>query len=300
MVNNIIFLKPILIHQEWGANDFKKYGYSDTVINAGELILLTDNKNKSNHIINSSNKSSDLSFLYRHNKKFYNSKTGSVPIEIKIINTINNLDINFSPSNYNSRGFTGKKGSKKYWISLENNEYPNILYGRKNIENKELEHYINSNDFEAISHQFNLNLYEGIYIDENSIYSLNQNSLIYEISLKNAHEYNLTKFDELSTQEKSYILKSISTYKKELTINKQDNNHFLISNNFFKVKIIKISGIESFIFKDCTFVHVFVNKGDGKINEFNISKGSNFIIKGGFEVQFIGTMDIIVTYIFDN
>lgn len=299
MINNIIFLKPILRHQNWGTNDFKKYGYSETIINAGELLLLTDDKEKSNYIVNSSNKTSDLSFLYRHNKKFYNSKTGDIPIEIKIINTNTNLDINFSPSNYNSRGFTGKKGMKKYWISLSNNIEPNILFGRKDIDKEKLFNYIQQNNFEGISDQFCLNEYEGIFIDENSIYSLNQNALIYEISLKNATEYNLSKINEFSIYEKKYIFKSLLDHKKEIKIHKQDNNNFLINNNFFKVRIIKISGVEYFTFKNCTFAHVFINKGSGKVNEFNVSKGSNFIVKENFEIQLIGTMDIIVTYIFD-
>lgn len=304
MINNIVFLKPILIHREWGKNDLAQFGYREEGKDAGELILLSDSEDNPNQIINSNSIYDDISFLYRHNKKFFNTKNGTIPIEIKIINPNIDLDLLLSVDAKNSKYYSStgcEIVQNKLMISLNKNKQT-IICSHKCNSQKTIDDFLQSLDHKYFN-ELELNYLDAIVIYPNVINQIKQNNIIYQITCKNGLEINL--FEEYYYGVKQNTLDYLNNSSNKLIgyspvpIVAKDNN-FIADNQYYKTQIINHVGLENYTFQIGVITHIFVVEGEGKINNFNISTGSNFIVKNNTEVQILGVLKMIVTHIFDR
>ncbi len=304
MISNIVFLKPILIHKDWGNNDLAQYGYKEDGIDVGELILLSDSEDVSNQIINTNFVYDDLNFLYKHNKKFFNSKTGSIPIAIKIINPKVDLDLMLSVDSKNTKYYSIKGNEiaqNKLWISLNKNKQM-VVYNHKCGSKKNVEEFFLENLNDKYLNIVELDYLNALVINQNVINQIKQNDIIFEISCKNGIELNLNDLyqQELKKQTFDYLSNSFHsslTHQYQLL---DKENYYLANNQYFATKIINHVGLEYYNFKIGVITHVFVVEGEGKINSFSISTGSNFIIKNNVDIQIVGVLKMIVTHIFDK
>lgn len=303
MMNNIIFLKPILVHKSWGKNDLGQFGYKENEKDTGELILLSDGDEFSNQVINTQFHYDDINFLYRHNKKFFNSKTGNIPITIKIINPKEDLDLLMSVDSKNSKFFS-TAGTEivqnKLWISLSKDKQI-ITYNHNCHSLKSLEDFITTFNDKYLNH-VELDYLNSILINQNIINRIKKNNIIYQISCKNGLEIDLNQLFsyELEKFSYDYLTNAWNNTMGHVAEIIASNKNYLTQNQYFATKIIDHVGLEYYTFDVGNITHIFIIEGQGKIDSFNISTGSNFIVKNNISVQIVGAFKMIVTHIFDR
>lgn len=298
VIKNILFLKPIILSQIWGGNDYKNFGI-DTNNNGSEIILLSDSIDNTNIIINSLGKSDSIDLYYKLNKKAFNSQTGSIPFVIKLINPASDMGVFFSPNNFYTQQTDYKYGQKKLWIALPNIYQNNLLVGHNCKNSNEIEEMLNYYKYNEYGNFITLNPYEAIFIDNHLLNSICPYAIIFEITFKNFLEYDISNLNEIDDNFYKYIVNATNHQKSQQILRVNSNTKTLINNGFFRVKIFNQEGLKILKFTKCNFVHIFITEGNGKIENFHISAGSNFIIKANIEVKIIGNLKYIVTYVND-
>lgn len=300
MLDNIIFLKAVLNYKNWGKNDFLQFGYSNENPKMGEMILLSDVGTNINPTLNTSSKFDDIRFIYQNNKSYFNNKNKMLPVEIKVIS--NDLDID--PMFLVDRYF------------IRENNIPNTIQQKKfilNINDKPIQIGLNiKTDSIDDSKEFLLNVdlnkmnyitlnpFECLLINKNNLYSFAPNSLLYIIDYKNGYEFDLKDLNKLNYFDADYIANSLLEKTNEIiTPSKLLFNTNYIKTQNFKIQLINVVGIKIYNFDLGNFTHLFVIEGTGKINNYNISKGSNLIVKNNVNIDVSGNLKIIATSVIE-
>lgn len=303
-MENIYFLKPIAVRKKWGNNDFKGYGYIDDTFNdIGELILLTSSYFNPSLIVNLMNGNMDFLHYYSDNKDLFKTKTGIIPVEIKIINPAYLAKVNFSPNNFIAKKTYKKFGQKKYWISLPGYYENKVIVGDVCQSISDIDQMLLNKQITTFGNIISLDFLNGIKVDSHQVNAILSQAIIFEISFSDFFEYDLSDVQNFDTKQYMYITKAIQQSKRrqKITVDKINNEtEFLVNDGFFKVQIITVDNImKIFNFKDCNFAHLFVVSGEGKVNNYNISTGSNFVAVGNKDIIIEGNLKIIVTYVKD-
>lgn len=294
MLDNIIFLKAILNYKNWGKNDFLQFGYANDNKQMGEMVLLSDIGTNINKTLNTGSQHDDIRFIYQNNRNYFNNKNKFLPVEIKLICTSKNTEPMFLVDKYfiKDNMIPNTIEQKKFILNIDNKPIQIGLNFKTNSLDQTKEMLLDKNlfDFNYIT----LNPFEAILINKNNLYMINQDSLIYVIDYKNGYEFDLKDFNKLNYFDADYIANTLLEKANDINIPSKllFNTNYIKTQNF-KIQLIDVVGIKSYTFDFGNFTHLFVIDGDGKIDKYNISKGSNMIVKSNVSINICGNLKII-------
>lgn len=306
-MDEILILKPVFKEKIWGSNKLKEeFGYDIPSDKTGECWAISAHKDGSSFIDNGVYKGKTLREVYEENKfLFDNIKDKEFPLLVKFISASDDLSVQVHPNdklakNYNDLGKT------ECWYILDSKKNNSIVYGHNAKTKDEFIKLINENKWGQLLKEKQINKGDFIFVPAGKIHAIKKHTLLIEIQQSSnitfrLYDYNRPdrngKLRQLHIDDAILATKIPDQETKiKYKIRKKENNIFttLIKNKNFKVEKWDISNPINL--KTHQFMLVSVIKGSGKINNYNIKKGSHLIVTSLCKkIDISGNLELIIT-----
>lgn len=301
MKESILFLEPHFEEKIWGNDFFLRHKFNVSSSKVGEAFIVSALKDKSSIIRNKNITLFDF-FYDEKNKYFFNYYEGKYPLLVKIISTSDDLSVQVHPNDIYALKKHNSLGKNECWYILECEKNASIVYGHNAQNKSEIEQFIKSNDWNFLNH-IPIKKNDFIYVPSGKVHAIKKNTLIFELQQSSDITYRLYDYDRLDNNKKRdlHIEDALNTItvpdiSNELMENDY-NNPQLISNSFFTLIKIKITGFKNIFIPIASWLQISIISGKGFVNNFAIKKYDSFIVAHKTKINFIGFMDILISYI---
>ncbi|WP_036448634.1 type I phosphomannose isomerase catalytic subunit [Mycoplasmoides pirum] len=304
MQPNILILKPYIQEKVWGGNRLKDYGYECLYDNRnGEAWLISAIENKSSIVVNAN----DVSLLeyYNNHQDFFNNYNKPYPLLVKIIDANDDLSVQVHPNDEYAFKKHNQYGKWECWYVLDCNNNANVVYGHNAKNKEELTNLINQKEWNKLLVNKPIKIGDVIDVPPGTVHAIKSSSLIYELQQSSDITYRLFDYDRLDNNQPRtlHIEDSINTIyypQDNLKIQSGLNNASLINNEKFKLEKINNINRNYYLYDNAHWIQGTVIEGNGLIDDIEIKKGSNFIVKHNHKFCLNGNMQILISYVSIN
>ena len=306
---SILFLKPVLKDTIWGGTRLKSFGYELPSDHVGECWGISAHPNGDCVVASGEYEGVKLSSMWAEHRELFDNVSGSqFPLLTKIIAAEDDLSIQVHPDNaYAFANENGSLGKMECWYVLDADEGTNIIVGHNAGDKEELCQMIDNHEFDRLIREVPVKKGDFFQINPGTVHAIKGGTVILETQQSSDVTYRLYDYDRLDNGvlRELHLDKSkdviVCPYKApELHVGgrkKTDNQVFdeLVNTEYYTVWRAQING-ESVVNQDQHFMLVSVVEGEGYIDDYEVSKGSHFIIcKDEKEVTFRGDMTLIIS-----
>lgn len=304
----ILFVEPKFFEKVWGGTRLKEwFNFNIDGEKVGECWGISANSIHDCKIKSGIYKGKSLLELWNNKREIFGAyDMDYFPILIKFIDAHEDLSIQVHPDDQYAIINEGLKcGKSECWYVIDCEKDSTAIIGHKPMTNKDLCYYIVNGNWEKVINYTPISK-GGVYqIDAGCIHAIKKNTFILEVQQNIDLTYRLYDYDRKENR-KIDLNNGIAAIHNPYKYNKTFPQMYLY-NGYNKIEYIKtcnyaLSKLE--INKNChlrqmdTFIIFIVIDGNGKINDYNISKGDHLIISSGKEEFYIeGQLSIIQVHI---
>lgn len=300
---NIIFLKPYFDYKIWGGSQLKQYGYKGNE-KIGEALVISALEAKESLILNKKYKDQNLNQFFLKNREFFGNYQGEYPILTKIIDANDDLSVQVHPGNNYAKKHFNKWGKTECWYILEAKENASIIYGSKVKSLKEIKEKLQKNDWSFLN-ELSVKKGDFINVPAGTIHAIKSGILTYELQQSSDLTFRLYDYnrkDKDGNYRDLHIKDSLNVinFNHSLEIKESLKTSTLLVDNpeFSLYKLIIDNKSVNLDFLELNYwIEGFVIEGKGTIDDFNISKGSAFIVGNSHIPCFSGKLEILISYI---
>lgn len=306
VMNEMIFLEPVLTHNVWGGTRLKRdFGYEIDGDDIGECWGIAAHKNGDCTIKNRTFAGKTLSWLYsEHRELFGNIKSDIFPLLIKIIDAKEDLSIQVHPDDdYAFANENGSLGKTECWYILDCKDNAKLVVGHNATSKEELEDMINNGRWSELIRSVPIKKGDFIQIDPGTVHAITAGCLILETQQNSDITYRVYDYDRLYNGKKReiHIDKSIDVINLKAAapdiLHTENASQMMISNDFYEVHKLVVDGKLTFD-KNVPFLNCSVVEGCGTIMDNDIRKGDHFIVThNASNIEFKGNLELVVSFV---
>lgn len=297
-MKELIFLEAFMKEIIWGGSRIKeKFSYKTNSDKIGEAWIVSANDNGLSHVSNGKFKGMDLKALWANHKEIFGKSNSDVfPLLIKYIDAKDDLSIQVHPDDeYAKKHENCTKGKAESWYIVDCEENSDIVIGHNAKNKEELEKMVKEERWNELLRFKKIQKGDFFDIPTGTVHAIRKGTLIFEVQQNSDITYRFYDYDRLQNGKKRelHIQKSLDVTKcpHEDSISQKEN--YLIYNEFYSIKHHVITKELKMENKE-NFAIICILDGFGKIGEYDIKKGDNFIIPANFgSLNIQGNLEIM-------
>lgn len=308
-MGHILWVEPVFKEMIWGGNQLKeKYGYAIPSDQTGECWAPSAHPNGDNTIKEGEFKGQTLSKVFdEHRELFGNIKDKQFPLLVKIIDACNDLSVQVHPNDEYAGLHENSLGKTECWYVLDCKEDTKMVMGHHAKTKEELVKAIENDDYDHLLNKFDIKKGDFFYIPSGTIHAICKGSLIYEAQQSSDITYRVYDYhrkDKDGNERELHLKQAIDCLSFDKDIDKNDvhpvvkvhenmKETIFISNDSFTVSQLLVIG--KCQYKCDNYQLATVVKGSGKVDEYDVKVGDNFLIPTNTSIELDGQMMIMMT-----
>lgn len=308
-MGHILWVEPVFKEMIWGGNQLKeKYGYAIPSDQTGECWAPSAHPNGDNKIKEGEFKGQTLSKVFDdHRELFGNIKDKQFPLLVKIIDACNDLSVQVHPNDEYAALHENSLGKTECWYVLDCKEDTKMVMGHHAKTKEELVKAIENDDYDHLLNKFDIKKGDFFYIPSGTIHAICKGSLIYEAQQSSDITYRVYDYhrkDKDGNERELHLKQAIDCLSFDKDIDKNDvhpvvkvhenmKETIFISNDSFTVSQLLVIG--KCQYKCDNYQLATVVKGSGKVDEYDVKVGDNFLIPTNTSIELDGQMMIMMT-----
>ena len=308
-MGHILWVEPVFKEMIWGGNQLKeKYGYAIPSDQTGECWAPSAHPNGDNKIKEGEFKGQTLSKVFdEHRELFGNIKDKQFPLLVKIIDACNDLSVQVHPNDEYAGLHENSLGKTECWYVLDCKEDTKMVMGHHAKTKEELVKAIENDDYDQLLNKFDIKKGDFFYIPSGTIHAICKGSLIYEAQQSSDITYRVYDYhrkDKDGNERELHLKQAIDCLSFDKDIDKNDvhpvvkvhenvKETIFISNDSFTVSQLLVIG--KCQYKCDNYQLATVVKGSGKVDEYDVKVGDNFLIPTNTSIELDGQMMIMMT-----
>ena len=291
-MNNVLFLKPFLIHSVWGGNKLSKYNIDiKNSKDIGEAWIISGCQDKSAIINNGEYKNKTLAEVFTNHKELFDHyEKETYPLLVKFLDCNDKLSIQVHPIKNHPKN--------ECWYFLEAGKNANIVYGHKAKTKKEFVDLVKNKNWNKLLKYKKVKANDVVYVPTGCLHSLNEHLLVYEVQQAVDITYRLYDYDRncRPIHTKEAIANTIIPFVEPKI--KKDPKALIKCRYFELVKIVNTK-TKKYTFNQARWIQATVIKGKGLLNnKSKINKGTSFIIPSDSkEFTLSGNLTLLISYV---
>lgn len=310
-MKDIIFLEPVFKEMIWGGSKLRTdFGYDIPGEHTGECWAIAAHKNGDSSVMNSEFSGYTLSRLWNEKRELFGNLDGDVfPLLIKIIDAKADLSIQVHPDDeYANKNENGSLGKTECWYILDCDDGADIIVGHNAKSKEELKEMVDGGRWDDLLRKIPIKKGDFFQIDPGCLHAIRKGTVILETQQNSDITYRVYDYDRLSDGKPRELhtqkaIDVITAPAKEAAVDIKSEKcdgftrHKLYECEYYTVERLEVESGAKFDQKH-NFMNVSVVEGEGTVDGQKIKKGSHFIIPCGYgEVEFLGNMELIISYI---
>lgn len=305
---SVLFFKPIPRPAIWGHTLVKDYfGYDDFPEGIGQSWSFSAQEGASTVCVSEPYRNVTLKELWDDHQELFGHPGEEFPVIISLVGPEDDLSIQVHPDKERAlkKGFSS--GKNEAWYFIESKEGSNIVYGHNADDQEDLYKYINQDKWDELIRHLDVHTGDFVYLPAGLLHALKKGSIVYEIQQATDITYRFYDYhrkDDKGNERELHLEDAIDclSYDKEAMKNninpvetKMENGlqTVFMSNDSFTVTKLEITGENKYICDNYQLATVV--KGEGIVDENNVTVGDNFLIPVNTEVKFDGNMIVMMT-----
>ena len=308
-MGHILWVEPVFKEMIWGGNQLKeKYGYAIPSDQTGECWAPSAHPNGDNKIKEGEFKGQTLSKVFdEHRELFGNIKDKQFPLLVKIIDACNDLSVQVHPNDEYAGLHENSLGKTECWYVLDCKEDTKMVMGHHAKTKEELVKAIENDDYDQLLNKFDIKKGDFFYIPSGTIHAICKGSLIYEAQQSSDITYRVYDYhrkDKDGNERELHLKQANDFLSFDKDIDKNDvhpvvkvhenvKETIFISNDSFTVSQLLVIG--KCQYKCDNYQLATVVKGSGKVDEYDVKVGDNFLIPTNTSIELDGQMMIMMT-----
>lgn len=305
---SVLFFKPIPRPAIWGHTLVKDYfGYDDFPEGIGQSWSFSAQEGASTLCVSEPYRNVTLKELWDDHQELFGHPGEEFPVIISLVGPEDDLSIQVHPDKEHAlkKGFSS--GKNEAWYFIESKEGSNIVYGHNADDQEDLYKYINQDKWDELIRHLDVHTGDFVYLPAGLLHALKKGSIVYEIQQATDITYRFYDYhrkDDKGNERELHLEDAIDclSYDKEAMKNninpvetKMENGlqTVFMSNDSFTVTKLEITGENKYICDNYQLATVV--KGEGIVDENNVTVGDNFLIPVNTEVKFDGNMIVMMT-----
>ena len=308
-MGHILRMNPVFKEMIWGGTKLKDiYGYEIPSDHTGECWAISAHKNGDCTIADGEYKGKTLSWLFEnHRELFGNIEGDQFPLLVKIIDAKNDLSVQVHPDDVYAKEHENSLGKTECWFVLQADEETKMVMGHHAKTKDEFVKAIENDDYDNLLNSFKIKAGDFFYIPSGTLHAICSGSLIYEAQQSSDITYRVYDYhrkDKDGNERELHLKQAIDCLSFDKNIDKNDVHPVVkvhenmkettfISNDSFTVSQLLVIG--KCQYKCDNYQLATVVKGSGKVDEYDVKVGDNFLIPTNTSIEFDGQMMIMMT-----
>ena len=308
-MGHILRMNPVFKEMIWGGTKLKDiYGYEIPSDHTGECWAISAHKNGDCTIADGEYKGKTLSWLFEnHRELFGNIEGDQFPLLVKIIDAKNDLSVQVHPDDVYAKEHENSLGKTECWFVLQADEETKMVMGHHAKTKDEFVKAIENDDYDNLLNSFKIKAGDFFYIPSGTLHAICSGSLIYEAQQSSDITYRVYDYhrkDKDGNERELHLKQAIDCLSFDKDIDKNDvhpvvkvhenmKETIFISNDSFTVSQLLVIG--KCQYKCDNYQLATVVKGSGKVDEYDVKVGDNFLIPTNTSIELDGQMMIMMT-----
>ena len=308
-MGHILRMNPVFKEMIWGGTKLKDiYGYEIPSDHTGECWAISAHKNGDCTIADGEYKGKTLSWLFEnHRELFGNIEGDQFPLLVKIIDAKNDLSVQVHPDDAYAKEHENSLGKTECWFVLQADEGTKMVMGHHAKTKDEFVKAIENDDYDNLLNSFKIKAGDFFYIPSGTLHAICSGSLIYEAQQSSDITYRVYDYhrkDKDGNERELHLKQAIDCLSFDKDIDKNDvhpvvkvhenmKETIFISNDSFTVSQLLVIG--KCQYKCDNYQLATVVKGSGKVDEYDVKVGDNFLIPTNTSIELDGQMMIMMT-----
>ncbi|MCM1569761.1 MAG: class I mannose-6-phosphate isomerase [Roseburia sp.] len=306
----LLFLEPVLKENIWGGNRLvTEFPYVSQSTNIGECWGISAHPHGDCRIREGRFAGMALSRLYEeHRELFGNITAKQFPLLVKIIDARDKLSIQVHPDDtYAAIHENGSLGKNECWYIMDCPENTSLIIGHNARTKEELVSMIEAGSYDKLLRYVPVKKGDFVSIEPGTVHSVTEGVMLLEIQQSSDITYRVYDYGRLTDGRPRplHVARSMDvinvpdrTGEKGIVHTQEfptDRLNLLTQCKYYKVWKLSLKSRIAFE-QEYPFLLVSVLKGEGTINDRQVSKGTHLIIPSGFgQVEMQGDMEVILS-----
>ncbi|MDO4912094.1 MAG: class I mannose-6-phosphate isomerase [Lactobacillus sp.] len=307
-----IFLKPYLQTKIWGGKRLAEFNYDLPNDKVGEAWVISGYRKQASVVDGGEFDGQSLRDVYQNNPALFGNPTEKeFPLLVKFLDAQDNLSIQVHPDDEYAERVEHDRGKTESWYVLDCPDDAEIIFGHHAKNKAELKKMIEDHDWQDLLGREKVKKGDFFYVPSGTIHALTKGVMVIETQQSSDVTYRLYDYDrrdsdgnlrELHTQKAIDVIKTpyvkdqVEPVKKEIPggvlttlIEAPQSPHF----NLWQ---LDIDSEMDFPLTGYPYYLVSVIDGAGKMDQYDLHKGSNFILPYGYpNPKFIGKLRLVIS-----
>ena len=306
--------KPILKSTIWGGEKIIPFKHLDCQqAQVGESWEISDVPGDESVVADGADAGKNLTQMVSEYKgalvgeSNYKRFNGKFPLLIKFIDAQQDLSIQVHPDDEHAQKIGYKRGKNEAWFFIESDPGASIVYGQKTKNKEELQEMINQDKWDDIYKKYPVADGDFVYLPAGCLHAMGKGNVVYEIQQSTDITYRFYDYhrkDKDGNERELHLKQAIDCLSFDKDIDKNDvhpvvkvhenmKETIFISNDSFTVSQLLVIG--KCQYKCDNYQLATVVKGSGKVDEYDVKVGDNFLIPTNTSIELDGQMMIMMT-----
>ena len=306
--------KPILKSTIWGGEKIIPFKHLDCQqAQVGESWEISDVPGDESVVADGADAGKNLTQMVSEYKgalvgeSNYKRFNGKFPLLIKFIDAQQDLSIQVHPDDEHAQKIGYKRGKNEAWFFIESDPGASIVYGQKTKNKEELQEMINQDKWDDIYKKYPVADGDFVYLPAGCLHAMGKGNVVYEIQQSTDVTYRFYDYhrkDKDGNERELHLKQAIDCLSFDKNIDKNDVHPVVkvhenmkettfISNDSFTVSQLLVIG--KCQYKCDNYQLATVVKGSGKVDEYDVKVGDNFLIPTNTSIELDGQMMIMMT-----
>ncbi|MBO7355645.1 MAG: class I mannose-6-phosphate isomerase [Lachnospiraceae bacterium] len=310
-MEKVILLRPYFSHTIWGGKRLREeFGYDEPGDDIGECWGISAHPSGESVAASGEYNGTLLSVLWDEHRELFGDAEGDrFPLLVKIIDACKDLSIQVHPDDaYASEHENGSLGKKECWYVLDCPEDGELVAGHNAGSRDELIRMIDEGKWDDLIRRVKIKPGDAIQIDPGTVHAITAGVCVLETQQSSDITYRLYDYGRLQNGKPRPL--HLSQSKDVISVPAPDAEDMIVRGgesisegitklivcDKYTVSRVKVNGKLSFE-TDADFINASVIKGEGRIFDTDVRKGSHAIItaEGAKNVELSGDMELIIS-----
>ena len=308
-MGHILKIQPVFKEMIWGGHKLRDiYGYDIPSDQTGECWAISGHKNGDCIIGDGEYQGKSVAWLFENHRELFGDVEGNqFPLLVKIIDAKNDLSVQVHPNDEYAGKHENSLGKTECWYVLQADEGTKMVMGHHAKTKEEFVKAIENDDYDHLLNSFEIHKGDFFYIPTGTIHAICSGSLIYEAQQSSDITYRVYDYhrkDKDGNERELHLKQAIDCLSFDKDIDKNDvhpvvkvhenmKETIFISNDSFTVSQLLVIG--KCQYKCDNYQLATVVKGSGKVDEYDVKVGDNFLIPTNTSIELDGQMMIMMT-----
>jgi mannose-6-phosphate isomerase len=308
-MQDIMFLEPVFKERIWGGDKLNQlFNYHSPYKKTGEAWTISGHSHGSCVINNGLLKGQTLDKVYQNHPELFNHHPSKeFPLLTKIIVAEDDLSVQVHPDDEYALINANDLGKTECWYVLDAEKHAKIIYGHRAVTKENFKQLARAGKWSELFVERKVKKGDFIYVPAGTVHAIGKGVVILETQQSSDTTYRIYDYDRLDDQGKPrqlHMKEALDVvamphkdfiYEVTKRLDGKNEISLLISNDYFTVEHVKIKS--PYYIKGHSFVMVSILEGQGKVNDYALKKGDNFIIPAHIKKTIIeGNLEVIIAH----